>query len=331
MAILRDATAESIAEAAAAIRDGGLVAFPTETVYGLGANALDPAAVSKIFAAKGRPAGNPLIVHIASPPEWEAIAWDTEKAQALIARFWPGPLTIVLPKKPAVPDMVTAGGPTVAVRMPSHPIALALIRAAGVPIAAPSANRSEHISPTQASHVALSLGDSVDIILDGGHTQVGLESTVVDLTESPARLLRPGMVLPEEIEEILGEPLVRDIAPAQVSRSPGQMRRHYAPRTPLRIIEPEKVDLAGIEESPLGFIALGDDALVPLGMSLSRSIILPADPAEYAARLYDALYELDEARLALILVQAVPEGDEWLAVRDRLSRAASSATRPDGV
>src|SRR5579883_580489 len=237
MANVLTPTEDAIKEAAATIRAGHLVAFPTETVYGLGANALDAEAVRRIFVAKGRPATNPVIVHIADPADLAELTVGHEKASSLIARFWPGPLTIVLPKKPAIPDIVTAGGPTVAIRMPAHPVALSLIRAAGVPIAAPSANRSEQISPTQAAHVLQGLGDDVEIILDGGHTQVGLESTVIDLSAEPARLLRPGMVLPAEIEAILGKRLARDAEEALIPRSPGQMPRHYAPRTPLKVAE----------------------------------------------------------------------------------------------
>ncbi len=300
------------------------MAFPTETVYGLGANALDESAVLRIFAAKGRPAGNPLIVHIAAPEDLSNIAQDAEKADPLVARFWPGPLTIILPKKPAIPDAVTAGGRTVAVRMPSHPVALALIRAAGVPIAAPSANRSETISPTQAEHVVESLADAVDLILDGGHTQVGLESTVIDLTEDPPRLLRPGMVLPSEIEAALGHSLARGPASSSQPRSPGQMPRHYAPRTPLKVTSDIRSALQERLPKPFGILAFGSIDNIPVGLEIAQIILMPRDPASYAAMLYDALHDLDQASLSLILVEAVPDGDEWLAIRDRLSRAATS-------
>lgn len=326
MATILQANEDAIAEAAAVIRDGGLVAFPTETVYGLGANALDAEAVARIFAAKGRPAGNPLIVHVGRPEDLPTLAEDFDKAKPLIDRFWPGPLTVVLKKKPIVPDIVTAGGPTVAVRMPAHPVALALIREAGVPIAAPSANRSEGISPTQAGHVAEDLGDEVDMILDGGHSEVGLESTVIDLTQEPARVLRPGMVLAREIEAVLGAPLTRPTgAPVgEVLRSPGQMRRHYAPRTRLQIMTNPAEDMMTIKDHPIGMVAFGSLAGVPLGVDIATTMVMPAEPAAYAARLYDALHVLDEADLALIVVEDVPEGEEWAAIRDRLSRAASS-------
>ncbi|HEX5323239.1 MAG TPA: L-threonylcarbamoyladenylate synthase [Capsulimonadaceae bacterium] len=324
MGRILQASDDAILEAAAAIRAGDLVAFPTETVYGLGANALNGRAVLRIFEAKGRPADNPVIVHVADPDGLEAVAHNAPAAAPLVRRFWPGPLTVILPKKPIIPDVVTAGGSTVGVRMPSHPVALSLIRAAGVPIAAPSANRSEQISPTQAAHVLQSLGDSIDIILDGGHTKVGVESTVIDLTEEPPRLLRPGMVLPAEIEEILGRPLARIEKESGLRRSPGQMPRHYAPGTPLVILKNLRVDLPGVSLYPIGLLAFGSDERVPLGVDIAQTIIMPADPAAYAASLYDALYALDEASLALILVEAVPDGDEWLAIRDRLARAASS-------
>jgi L-threonylcarbamoyladenylate synthase len=204
--------ADAIAHAAHVLQEGGLVAFPTETVYGLGANALDPAAVAKIFAAKGRPATNPIIVHIATIDEASALAgaWP-DVAQQLADRFWPGPLTLVLPKQAHVPDLVTAGGATVALRMPAHPVALALLRACGFPLAAPSANRSSELSPTLPEHVLRGLADRIDLLLDAGPTSGGLESTVLDLTTQPPRLLRPGLVTIAELEALLG-PIVRGIS-----------------------------------------------------------------------------------------------------------------------
>src|SRR4051794_39087740 len=194
-----------VAVAAAVLHRGGLVAFPTETVYGLGANALDAAAVARIFAAKGRPATNPLIVHVAAAEHVWSVAADWPAVAARLAeRFWPGPLTLVLPKAAAVPDAVTAGGPTVAVRVPAHPVALALLRAAGVPLAAPSANRSTELSPTTAGHVLHGLGGRIDLVLDAGPTAGGIESTVLDVTTNPPRLLRPGLVTPAMIEAVIG-------------------------------------------------------------------------------------------------------------------------------
>src|SRR5690348_13744143 len=199
------ANLEAIAEAARILRAGGLVAFPTETVYGLGANALDASAVARIFAAKGRPANNPLIIHIADASDVRKVVADwPESAGRLAERFWPGPLTLVLPRCDAVPDAVTAGGPTVAVRVPAHPVAQALVRAAGVPIAAPSANRSMELSPTRAEHVLRGLDGRIDVLLDGGPTAGGIESTVLDLTATPPRLLRPGLIGVAELEAVLG-------------------------------------------------------------------------------------------------------------------------------
>ena len=323
MARLLPATPDAVQEAARVLRAGGLVAFPTETVYGLGANALDADAVGKIFAAKGRPATNPLIVHIASPEDVEALtdggAWLAMPLQALIERFWPGPLTLVLPKRPVVPDGVTAGGPTVALRMPRHPVALALIRAAGAPLAAPSANRSEQLSPTRAEHVAQSLGDLVDLILDGGPTEVGLESTVLDLTERPPRLLRPGMVTVGEIEAVLGVTLAQGPTTGP-ARSPGQRPRHYAPRTPLRVVS----DVWG--EAARAVVPVAVLAHTPPPTSLPPHVhvaLLPDTPSGYAARLYETLHEMDQWGVSLLLAQAVPETEAWLAVRDRLGRAAA--------
>ncbi len=233
--------AEAIAEAARVLREGGLVAFPTETVYGLGANALDASAVARIFAAKGRPANNPLIVHVADTRAARRVVADWPPLAAMLAeRFWPGPLTLVLPKRDTVPDAVTASGPTVAVRVPAHPLAQALVRAAGVPIAAPSANRSTELSPTRAEHVLRGLDGRIDVLLDGGPTAGGIESTVLDLTATPPRLLRPGLLSIAELESVLG-PLSRSL-PSSVETtqslpSPGLLPRHYAPRTPLECVE----------------------------------------------------------------------------------------------
>src|SRR5262249_4015308 len=226
---------------------GGLVAFPTETVYGLGASALDAVAVGRIFAAKGRPANNPVIVHVACAEEAQALAavWP-ESAARLAARFWPGPLTLVLPRCAIVPAVVTAGGPTVAIRVPAHPVALALLAEARIPIAAPSANRSTSLSPTRAEHVLRGLDGRIEMILDGGPTAGGLESTVLDVTTEPPRLLRPGLITPGQIEAEVGA-VARPRLPRSVSergapaskepaRSPGLSRRHYAPTTPLECV-----------------------------------------------------------------------------------------------
>lgn len=311
--------------AADVIRAGGLVAFPTETVYGLGANALDPAAVGRIFEAKGRPPTNPLIVHVdgASMLRTVAAAWPPMAAQ-LAARFWPGPLTLVLPKTPAVPDVVTGGGPTVAVRMPAHPVALGLIRATGVPLAAPSANRSSELSPTRAEHVVAGLGGRIDLILDGGPTANGIESTVLSLIGDRPILLRPGPIGVNELERVVGPIGLPLPAPAHGALpSPGMLPRHYAPRTPMELhadwtrLAVRVDELEALSERVaclvIGTRSIGSAAVVEM----------PAEAAGYAARLYDVLHDLDGRGLSRILVELPPELDGWLAVRDRLTRAAT--------
>jgi L-threonylcarbamoyladenylate synthase len=321
-----EAPADAILTAAAAvIRAGGLVAFPTETVYGLGANALDERAVRRLFATKGRPASNPLIVHVAERSQVNEVAaqWP-ESAQRLAERFWPGPLTLVVFKQAKIPSLVTAGGPTIAVRMPGHNVALGLIRSSGVPLAAPSANRSGTLSPTSAEHVVRGLGGAVDLILDGGATEVGVESTVIDLTVSPPRLLRPGHIPPTQIEEVIG-PIQRQGHPAEgaVPRSPGMLSRHYAPQTPLECVAngPERVaSLVGAGER-VGWLTFQvPKTVLPENV---RYVVMPSNAAEYAARLFAELHRLDEMGLDRIVVESPPETEPWLAVRDRLKRAAA--------
>ena len=322
MARILAVTDAALAEAAEALRAGHLVAFPTETVYGLGANALDAAAVARIFAAKGRPATNPLIVHIADSSEANALADTSAPVFARLAEaFWPGPLTLVLPKRLLVPESVTAGGQTVALRVPRHPVAQALLRVAGVPLAAPSANRSEELSPTRPQHVAHSLGDAVDIILDGGPSEVGLESTVLDLTEQPPRLLRLGHVTRAELEAVLGLSLAFGPAPHGPARSPGQSRRHYAPQTPLRLIAG---DIWATAAAMPGCAVLAHTLPpVPLPASLRAAAVLSAGPQAYAAALYETLHRLDHLQPSVILAEAVPSDGAWAAIHDRLRRAAA--------
>lgn len=310
--------------AAEVIVAGGLVAFPTETVYGLGANALDADAVEKIFAAKGRPAGNPLIVHVNGNAMLRQVVADCpSRAQLLAERFWPGPLTLVLPKGKAIPNIVTAGGTTVAVRTPGHPVALGLIREAGVPLAAPSANRSGEISPTRADHVRAGLDGRIDLILDGGPTANGIESTVLDLTTDPPTLLRPGPVSIAQIEAVIGPIRKNREARGGPLPSPGLMPRHYAPRTPVEL-HPSRADLESRAEElrhrggKIGKMTLGGESIASL-----VHVAMPVGAEAYAGQLYGVLHQLDAMGLDRILIELPPQGDEWLAVHDRLSRAAA--------
>lgn len=324
---------QALRNAADVLREGGLVAFPTETVYGLGAHALDPDAVARIFAAKGRPATNPLIVHVASVEAARDLTsrWP-DAAERLASRFWPGPLTLVLPKAAAVPDSVTAGLPSVAVRIPSHPVALALLREAGIPVAAPSANRFTQLSPTTATHVEASLGDSVKLILDGGPTNVGIESTVLDLTGERPVLLRPGAITREELATALGTRILDpDTTPAEDAPrpSPGMHELHYAPRAKLLVFDASSQKLA--EAAAQEEVANGGRAGALLLASSERfaapleaRIAMPSDAAGYARELYRRLHELDDAGCTLVLVEQPPAGAEWEGIRDRLRRAGSA-------
>lgn len=326
----------AIAQAADVIRRGGLVAFPTETVYGLGANAFDARAVERIFVAKGRPATNPLIVHVHALDQVRQLAsqWP-EAAQRLSARFWPGPLSLVLPKQSALPDLVTAGGPTVALRMPAHPVAERLLGAAGVPIAAPSANRSTGVSATSAAHVLRWLDRRIDLVLDGGTTPRGIESTVLDLTVSPPRILRPGVIGPAELGEALdGEVVACDPAALQPAgllprdekvpaRSPGQMSRHYAPGVPVECrSEDAEARVKELAEAGrrVGWLKLG--ACDSYHLPGVECIAMPAEAAAYATRLYAALHRFEELGVERIVLDLPPVGEAWLAIHDRLRRAS---------
>jgi L-threonylcarbamoyladenylate synthase len=304
-------TSPEIAEAARRIRAGQLVAFPTETVYGLGANALDAAAVRRIFELKGRPETSPLIVHVGSIEMAKelALTWP-EAAAKLAAKFWPGPLTLVLPKQPKVPDLVTASLTTVGLRMPAHPVALELIRKAGVPIAAPSANRFTELSPVRAEHVRAAFGDSL-MVLEGGPARVGLESTVVSLAGDHPVLLRPGMVTQAQLQAVIGAVELATEPTASAHASPGQHTQHYRPRTQ---------------------VVLGPPPATGRGIYLYHSrrvdgpvnIALPAEARPYASRLYDTLHDADQAEYDWIAIEPPPESPEWDAVRDRLGRAAKA-------
>lgn len=311
-------TPAALRRAAAALRRGEPVAFPTETVYGLGANALDPAAVRRVFEAKGRPDDNPLIVHVTGLPMLRALVRCVPPAaRALAARFWPGPLTIVLPKKRTVPRAVTAGLPTVAVRVPDHPVALALIEAAGVPLAAPSANRSGRPSPTRAAHVAQDFPSL--LVLDGGPARHGLESTVVALGDPP-RVLRLGAVPVEELREVLPGLVVATKARAR-AESPGMRHRHYAPARPLVLFRRSRAaalrEALARDPKALLLCADADAALFPG----ARPVRLGGTPAEIARRLFDALRT--ERRGSVLLAYAVPRQGLLRAVMDRLERAAT--------
>jgi L-threonylcarbamoyladenylate synthase len=296
----------ALERAAELIRSGRLVAFPTETVYGLGANAFDPAAVARIFAVKGRPRQSPLIVHVDSIEMACTLVLEwSDAADRLARRYWPGPLTLVLPKRPSIPDIVTAGLPTVGLRVPSHPLALALIRAAGLPIAAPSANPFSELSPTTAEHVRQSLGDAVDLVLDGGPATVGIESTVLSLAGDEPLLLRPGVIPLPEIEALVGPVRIGEVS-AGGHASPGMHARHYRPRTPLMLL------------------AVGQPTPDGRGEWLRLGREMPAQPAAYAALLYAALHRLDAQGLEWIAVERPPDTPEWAGVLDRLKRATAA-------
>jgi L-threonylcarbamoyladenylate synthase len=313
---------EILARAAELLRAGRLVAFPTETVYGLGANALDASAVTRIYEAKGRPSYNPIIVHV---PDIDSVAevvreWS-ERANALAKAFWPGPMTLVLPRRPVVPDIVTAGLDSVGVRIPAHPVAHALLEAAKIPIAAPSANRSMELSPTTGRHVEKSLGDTVDLILDAGPTKVGIESTVIDVTTDVPTILRPGTISTPEIERIVGRvDVASHIEGAAARPSPGMMDRHYAPRARLVVANvghvTDAIDKERAAGQRVGAVVLSDGVW-------GRDVIrMPVDPLDYAARLYAALHSLDDAGCDVVVIEDVPEGPSWRGVRDRIERAS---------
>ena len=315
-----------VEEAVSVLHSGGLVAFPTETVYGLGADATNAAAVRRVFAAKGRPPGNPLIVHVGDLDTARRFAttWP-DTAQTLAAVWWPGPLTLVLPKHPSIVDEATAGLPTVGLRVPDHPLALEVVRAFGGPVAAPSANRSNRVSPTTADHVRDELGDSVDLVLDGGPCTVGIESTVLDLTRDKPVILRPGGVSQQQIEGLVGPvEVARGIVGASTAASsPGQQAVHYSPRTPTYRFETSQ---RGLIQPETDGIPNGMVVLSPLKVfkKWGTIIAMPNDPAEYARHVYAVLRELDDMAIDSIYIEIPPDVPEWAAVRDRLLRA----TRP---
>jgi L-threonylcarbamoyladenylate synthase len=323
------ATQVEIETAVQALRDGELVAFPTETVYGLGANAQNPAAVRKIFEAKGRPVSHPVIVHLDSPRflhRW--VREVPETATKLAERFWPGPLTMVMARAPNVHDIVTGGQDTVAIRVPSHPMAQQLLTAFGGGIAAPSANRYGKLSPTRAEHVREELGDTVKVILDGGECQIGLESTIVSFEGQSVRLLRPGAVTAAQIRQVVGELLIG--ADLQSPRVPGGTPSHYAPTTPMAIVPSGEVDAHAAALSEGGRrVAVLAQRLPLKSHKYVTWINAGRRPEQYGHDLYANLRTLDKAGCQQILVQDVPDGEAWDAIRDRLRRAASTVSESD--
>ncbi len=307
-----------IREAAAVLKRGGLVAFPTETVYGLGADASNPAAVERIYEVKGRPASHPVIVHIGDAGQLERWAREVpEAARKLAARFWPGPLTLVLKRAPGVGDNLTGGEDTIGLRLPGHPVALELLRQFGGGIAAPSANKFGRISPTTAEHVSDDLGDEVDLILDGGPCEIGIESTIVDLSRDRPVLLRPGRISTGDIAATLGAtPDPRD---RSAPRAPGALESHYAPSKPLRLVAGDQWERGAWQScAVLCFSAR------PVGEKSAMWIRASTDPQRYARDLYSNLRALDASGCDEILVEEPPASAEWAAVRDRLLRARSA-------
>lgn len=330
------ATDEALQLAAELLRGGQLAAFPTETVYGLGANALDAKAVPAIFAAKGRPADNPLIVHIHDRAQLDGICHITETAIRLMDAFWPGPLTLIMPRKPAVPDAVTAGLETVAVRMPSHPVARKLLQVCQLPIAAPSANRSGRPSPTTARHVLDDMDGRIPLILDGGDCDVGLESTVVDMSGDVPCILRPGGVTKAMLEAIIGEVAVagsvlRPLQPGEAALSPGMRYKHYAPAGQVTLVEGAEADVVdalarlhrrATEAGQRACVMCFSEHVAALRDCAPHDIGSRDDPAEVARRLFDTLRRLDDEGMDAIFSEVMPPEGVGLAVMNRLGRAA---------
>ena len=309
---------DSIERAAGIIKSGGLVAFPTETVYGLGADGLNPIAVAKIFEAKKRPSFNPLILHI-SDKNWlhKFSSINNTKIEKLIEKFWPGPLTFVLPKTDIVPEIVTSGNQTVAIRMPDHPVALKLIEASGTPIAAPSANRFGHLSPTEASHVAKYLGDKVDMILDGGKSSVGVESTIIQFHEDEFYLLRPGGLSKEEIENEIGQ-IQKGIIDPEKPNAPGQLLSHYSPHTPFKFYDSAYLD----ENKKIGMLSFKKNKY-DFPFAQIKILSESGNMREAAANLFSLLHELEKENLDLILVEPMEENGLGMAIMDRLRKATT--------
>jgi len=342
----------AVERAASLLRAGEVVALPTETVYGLAANAFNAQAVARIFEIKDRPSNNPIIVHVASPALARQCVQDWPPLADKLARaFWPGPLTLVLPCSKEIPEAVTAGGPTVGVRWPSHPFIQAVIRACGFPLAAPSANLSNQLSPTNAEHVRKALGDKIPLIVDGGQCQVGIESTVLDLSVSPPRILRPGMIHFEAIVAVT-EQLATNSGSATHLKSPGLLPKHYSPRAKLVLLAwrtdqelqrhlasqasagPKPADKssrithhatcrAEAQSEGGSRVHLIVHTHIPSAEGLASVSVIPHDPEAFARAIYAELHRADEAGATLIVIEALPEGSEWQAIKDRLNRASA--------
>ncbi len=312
----------ALGQAVELLGQGQLVALPTETVYGLAADARSPGAVARIFEAKGRPAGNPLIVHVDSVEMAMgcAAAWPRAAAQ-LAEAFWPGPLSLVLPKADSIPDIVTAGGKTVAVRSPAHPVFSAVLAKCGFPLAAPSANRSNRVSPTRAEHVVDQLSGRIPLVLDGGACDLGIESTVLDLTGDTPTLLRPGMISLGQLQAVLGPVATAKPPAAEPLKSPGQLQQHYSPRAKLILVEGDLAAALGEADVMAHIIAR---TAAPAAWPSERWHRLPDAAAGFARELYDTLHRCDRLGAETILVQPLPDGDEWAALRNRLNRAAEA-------
>lgn len=322
----------AVQRAAEVLRRGDVAALPTETVYGLAANALDATAVAKIYEVKGRPAHNPIIVHVSDlAMAQRCVAEWPDVADELARAFWPGPLTLVLRRSSEIPDIVTAGGGTVGVRWPQHPFMQAVIRACGFPLAAPSANLSNAVSPTNAEHVRQGIGSRIPLIVDGGQSQVGLESTVLDLSVKPARVLRPGMIHAGAIRAVLDDGGLADANdnPDATLKSPGLLAKHYSPKARLVILAwadeaqlRECLRERGVETNKAHVVA---HSHIPSGEGWGEVSVIPHDAEAYARALYSELHRCDEIGADWIIVEQPPDGPEWAAVADRLSRAASGA------
>jgi len=330
---LAPALAESapIAEAVRVLRAGGLVGMPTETVYGLAGRALDPASVERIYAAKGRPRHHPLIAHVADEARARALAgsWP-ERVSRLVRAFWPGPLTVVVERAAHVPDAVAGGGSSLAIRAPSHPVALALLAALGEPLAAPSANRFQGLSPTTAEHVVKQLGDAVQLVLDAGPSEAGIESTVVDVRGPRARVLRPGALGVAELRRVLPdvEAVGESVRGAEPRVSPGMEARHYAPRARLLLAdtwEEARRIAYGLAGTGARVGLVTHELRTPSSVGETRVLVrtLPRDPAGYARLLYGTLHDLDDVGVDAIVVQGVPHDEAWWAVADRLRRGST--------